>query len=138
MVSRSLRRLWLTELSPPNVCVIRVLDVDMSCLPPLSVKPPFWLGVWLLLLLLPCVVMSVPHGPDVTTALVRPFFNCDARRSLVKVFIKPLLLLLLLQLLLLLLLILLLLLLLLLLLTGLAGAPLGLVLSLAFFRGRYL
>ena len=70
IVRRNLRRLWLTVESPPNVCVIRARDDDEDVILASEANPPFWLGVlWLLLL---CVVNNVPHGPEVTTALVRP------------------------------------------------------------------
>lgn len=49
MVSRSLRRLWLTVLRP-IVCVIRARDEDILAS---EVKPPFWFGVLVLLLLVP-------------------------------------------------------------------------------------
>ncbi len=50
MVSRSLRRLWLTVLRP-IVCVIRARDEDILLAS--EVKPPFWFGVLVLLLLVP-------------------------------------------------------------------------------------
>ena len=83
IVSRNLRRLWLTELSPPRVCVIlALLDEVGVILPIVNTAPPFWLGVLILLLLLPpvLVVRRVPQGPEVTTALVRPLEARPTRR----------------------------------------------------------
>ena len=58
--------------TPPNASVINARDDDEDVILASESNPIFWLDgvIWLLLLCL--VNNSVPHGPEVTTALNGP------------------------------------------------------------------